>query len=97
MQSDIPAKAHTARWRQNYTVGVRLPWTLNDTENWNKTNRLAGWLFVLVGFLWIMAVFTGEILLPTAATILAAVIPAGYSLTLYLRKSGYLRKRGSDE
>lgn len=83
--------------RQNYTVGVRLPWTLNDTENWNKTNRLAGWLFVLVGFLWIMTVFTGGILLPTAATILVAVISAGYSLMLYLRKSGYLRKRGSDE
>ncbi|MCD7862370.1 MAG: hypothetical protein LUG61_02370, partial [Lachnospiraceae bacterium] len=61
------------------------------------TNRLAGWLFVLVGFLWIIAVFTGGILLPTAATILAAVIPAGYSLALYLSKSGYLRKRGSDE
>ena len=72
--------------RQNYTVGVKLPWTLNDTENWNKTNRLAGWIFVLVGFLWIMAVFTRGILFPMAATILAAVIPTGYSLALYLRK-----------
>ncbi len=72
--------------RQNYVVGVKLPWTLNDTENWNKTNRLAGWIFVLVGFLWIMAVFTGGILLLTVVTILAAVIPTGYSLALYLKK-----------
>ena len=27
---------------QNYTVGIKLPWTLNDEQNWNKTHRLAG-------------------------------------------------------
>ncbi len=83
--------------RQNYTVGVKLPWTLNDTENWNKTNRLAGCLFVLAGFLWITAVFTENVILPFVVMILVVLIPTGYSLALYLRKSGYLRKRGSDE
>ncbi|MCD8014932.1 MAG: SdpI family protein [Lachnospiraceae bacterium] len=73
--------------RQNYTVGVKLPWTLADADNWNKTNRLAGWLFVAVGFLWIISVFTGGIAAPLAGTILAAVIPTVYSLVIYLRKS----------
>ncbi|MCD7819469.1 MAG: SdpI family protein [Lachnospiraceae bacterium] len=74
--------------RQNYTVGVKLPWTLNDTENWNKTNRLAGWLFVLAGFLWITAVFTENVILPFAVMILVTLIPTGYSMVLYLRKRG---------
>ena len=28
--------------RQNYTIGIRLPWTLANEENWNRTHRLAG-------------------------------------------------------
>ena len=28
--------------RQNYTIGIKLPWTLADVDNWNKTHRLAG-------------------------------------------------------
>ena len=37
--------------RQNYFVGLRTPWTLNDPEVWQKSQRLAGWLFVLGGLL----------------------------------------------
>lgn len=25
--------------RQNYTVGIKLPWTLNDINNWNKNTQ----------------------------------------------------------
>jgi uncharacterized membrane protein len=35
--------------RQNYFVGLRTPWTLNDPEVWQKSQRLAGWMFVLGG------------------------------------------------
>ena len=28
--------------RQNYTVGIKLPWTLNSTENWKRTHCLGG-------------------------------------------------------
>ncbi|MCC8050569.1 MAG: SdpI family protein [Clostridiales bacterium] len=72
--------------RQNYTVGVKLPWTLADAENWNKTNRLAGWLFVADGFLWLISVFTGYVAVPLAGIFLAAVISTVYSLVIYLRK-----------
>ena len=37
--------------KQNYTVGIRLPWTLDNEENWNKTHRLAGRLWVLGGLI----------------------------------------------
>ena len=28
--------------RQNYTIGIKIPWTLHDEENWNHTHRMAG-------------------------------------------------------
>ena len=41
----------------NFTMGYRLPWTLNDEDNWNKTNRLAGYVMVLGGILIIIMSF----------------------------------------
>ena len=35
--------------RPNWFVGVRTPWTLSSRRSWNKTHRLAGWLFVVMG------------------------------------------------
>ncbi len=35
--------------RSNFLVGVRTPWTLSSELSWNKTHRLAGWLFVTGG------------------------------------------------
>lgn len=35
----------------NHTVGIRLPWTLQSEENWHKTHRLAGKLWVLGGLI----------------------------------------------
>lgn len=34
----------------NHVVGIRLPWTLNNTENWRKTHRFAGWIFLSAAF-----------------------------------------------
>ncbi|HAF86254.1 MAG TPA: hypothetical protein DCG32_07825 [Sphaerochaeta sp.] len=28
--------------KHNYTVGIRIPWTLASEENWNRTHRFAG-------------------------------------------------------
>ena len=35
----------------NHTVGIRLPWTLQSEDNWNKTHRLAGKLWVVGGLI----------------------------------------------
>ena len=32
--------------KQNYTIGIKIPWTLNSEENWNRTHRMAGRLWV---------------------------------------------------
>ena len=37
--------------KQNYTIGIKIPWTLNNEENWNKTHRFAGWLWTIGGIL----------------------------------------------
>ena len=37
--------------RQNYTIGIKIVWTLSDEENWNATHRLAGKLWVIGGLL----------------------------------------------
>lgn len=35
--------------RQNYFIGIKLPWTLANEEIWNKTHRFTGKLFVFFG------------------------------------------------
>ena len=39
------------KFKQNSTVGVRLPWTLNSEDNWEKTHRLAGGVWIAGGLL----------------------------------------------
>ena len=69
--------------RPNFFVGVRTPWTLSSDLSWQKTHRLAGWLFVLVGFWAIVAAFTmkgiGLALSVTGPALTAAAISAIYS------------------
>lgn len=43
--------AYSGKVRSNYFAGVRTPWTLSSELSWNKTNRLAGRLFVASGLL----------------------------------------------
>ncbi|MBT3323214.1 MAG: DUF1648 domain-containing protein [Anaerolineae bacterium] len=37
--------------RSNFMFGIRTPWTLHSEVSWNKTHRLGGWLFMLIGLL----------------------------------------------
>ena len=69
--------------RQNYTVGIKVPWTLNSEENWNKTHRFAGFLWTIVGIVMIIAVLLGyyKVIIPCA--IVMAIVPIVYSFILY--------------
>ncbi len=35
--------------RPNWFVGIRTPWTLSSKLSWDKTHRLAGWVFIALG------------------------------------------------
>ncbi len=73
--------------RQNYTVGIELPWTLDDPENWNRTHRMAGWLWMAAGLIALANAFlrllNGPFLFGMIG--LAALTPAIYSYALYRR------------
>jgi len=44
---------YMGKFRPNYFVGVRTPWTLENEEVWAKTHRLTGRLWVIGSFLMI--------------------------------------------
>jgi uncharacterized membrane protein len=70
--------------KQSYTMGIKLPWTLDSEENWNRTHRLAGYLWVLGGVLFLAMSFIGWSL--AAFLIILAVmvlVPMVYSYLLY--------------
>jgi uncharacterized membrane protein len=76
--------------RPNYVAGIRLPWTLNDPENWRKTHHLASRMWFVAGIL-IMAgsfLINEKIMLPImiANLVLIAVIPGIYSFKIYRSK-----------
>jgi len=80
--------------KQNWIMGVRVPWTLNDSEIWNKTHRLAGYLWILLGVVFIATAFLQNIApIPLLLTLLLSVIaftvfvPILYSYILHKRKN----------
>lgn len=78
--------------RRNFFIGVRTPWTLANEEVWNRTHRLAGWLFVLSGLLVIAATTAGwPAWLGITALVSAGLVPVVYSFWLYHRLEGFPR------
>ena len=71
------------KMKQTYTVGIKLPWTLNSEENWYRTHRFAGAVFMLAGLGVLVAGFTEQIWLVLAIIFVAAIIPSVYSFVLY--------------
>ena len=43
--------------KQNHTIGVKITWTLQNEENWNKTHRFTGRLWVLGGIFILATMF----------------------------------------
>ncbi|HMP17763.1 MAG TPA: SdpI family protein, partial [Gemmatales bacterium] len=41
--------------QQNFWIGIRTPWTLTNHKVWEKTHRLAAWLFVGSGLLGLLS------------------------------------------
>ncbi len=73
--------------KQNYTFGMKIPWTLNDEENWVKTHRLAGKIMVFGGaVICATAIFENPwIFFPVVIVML--VVPVAYSYKLYKDKN----------
>lgn len=71
---------------RNRTTGIKLPWTMGNDENWNKTHRLGGKLMFWGGF-----ALMATALLPFKISIVAMVlliavnliVPTVYSYSIY--------------
>ena len=71
--------------KQNWYLGIKLPWTYADEENWNKTHRLAGKLWFVGGLLFILNFFLQIRGIELWLMIVLVLIPVIYSY-LYSRK-----------
>lgn len=71
--------------RQSYTLGIKLPWTLNDKDNWNRTHRFAGRLWTGGGLVIIITAFLGDAFVYAflGIVLLMVIIPTVYSYRLY--------------
>ncbi len=69
--------------KQNYTIGIKLPWTLHNEENWNKTHKLAGKLWIVGGIIMTVAGLFNLTFIFMLIIFLLAIIPAVYSYLLY--------------
>ena len=80
--------------RQNFYIGIRIPWTLASEENWNRTHRLAGFLWVAGGLVLLLLTLTGLVRsgLVVWLCVVVFVLPCLYSLWIYLQ-SGRERSR----
>ncbi|MDD3904314.1 MAG: SdpI family protein [Sphaerochaeta sp.] len=71
--------------KQNYSVGIRLPWTLNSETNWNKTHRLAGWIWTIAAIIILISalldVYTNVVI--ALSLIVMVGVPGIYSFFLY--------------
>lgn len=79
--------------KQNYTIGKILPWTLDNDENWKKTNRFTGFLWVICGTILLIYPFVfNKVSLPLGIPISVVIgvvlllVPVAYSYMLYKRK-----------
>lgn len=70
------------RLRRNGYAGIRTPYSLASDENWQKTHRLGGMLFVGAGLVGLVAVPFGSVAIAVGALVAASLASAVYSFTL---------------
>ena len=72
--------------RQSYTMGIKLPWTLHNEENWNKTHRFGGKLWVIGGIITMATAFLGSFWILLSVLIVMVAAPTIYSYCLYRKQ-----------
>ncbi|HEV8285593.1 MAG TPA: SdpI family protein [Chitinophagaceae bacterium] len=79
--------------KPNYFAGIRLPWTLNNDENWKKTHLLGGKLMfgggLLIAVICLFASFSLSMIMLFAILSLIILITCIYSYNLYKKLNGH--------
>lgn len=75
--------------RPNYFIGLRTPWTLENTEIWRKTHRFGGKLWVAGGVtmlvIWFFVSQETFFFYLIGGALAFALTPAAYSFYLYVK------------
>ena len=69
--------------KQNYTIGIKIPWTLSSEENWNRTHRMAGRLWVACGLVCMLTGFFGGFWIFFGLVLVMVLVPFLYSWLLF--------------
>ena len=93
--------------KRNRTMGIKLPWTLSNDENWGATHRLGGKVWFFGGFaIMLMALLPIKIALACflIAVITLVTVPTVYSYIYYKKQlekgeitKGHLAMKRSDK
>ena len=78
----------TPQIKKNYTIGIRLPWTLHSEIVWDKTHKFGGRLFIALSVLILLAIFLSGVYAFTiliGGIFLMLVILIAYSYMEYRR------------
>lgn len=81
--------------KQNWFVGVRLPWTLSSENVWNKTNRFGGYAMMVFGIIMIITPFLPQTIgmVAFALGILGITVGTGiYSYLVYRKEQQSVTK-----
>jgi uncharacterized membrane protein len=83
--------------RRNFMFGIRTGWTLSSDEVWDKTHKIGGILFVILGALTIVLLFTLKLetlfFVFLVLTILVSLFLVFYSYYLYKNKNNSSTKK----
>lgn len=74
--------------RRNYFVWIKLPWTIDDEDTWNRTHRFWGKMFMLSWFIFILDWFF-KFASPVLLYIIIfsiIILPAVYSYLIFKSK-----------
>ncbi len=76
--------------KPNYFIGLRLPWTLEDEDNWAATHQLAAKLWVPAGlFMAISSIifsFMAAFIIMLSLTLVIVIVPSIYSYLFFKNK-----------
>ena len=72
--------------KQSYTIGIKLPWTLHNEENWNKTHRFSGKVWVTGAIVILATAFLGSFWILLGVLIVMVALPTIYSYCLYRKQ-----------
>ena len=76
--------------KPNYFAGFRLPWTLENEENWRKTHLLGGklWFFggLLIALVSLFTTMTVSLIVIFTVLMILVIIPVVYSYRLYKKQ-----------